>query len=306
LKALITGVQGQDGHYLSRLLLDKDYEVVGTRRGNDDPLRDPPGVEVVFGDVSDAFGILDLIEREQPNEVYNLAAITHVGDSFSAMAVASAVNYNGACNVAAACARTGAKFYQASTSELFGDSPPPQDESTPMRPRSPYAVAKLGAYWATRNFRDRGLFACNGILFNHESPLRGDGFVTQKVAKGVAAISRGEIEYIELGNLNAKRDWGHATDFVEAMWLMMQQPISDDYVVATGEMRSIGELCDVAFHYVGIRDWGKHVRVNPRFFRPLEVEQLCGEPAKIARLGWKPKVSFDQLVKEMVDAALER
>ena len=182
MKALITGVQGQDGWYLSEFLVSKGYEVVGTRRSVEDPRLNPPDIRVVYGDVSDAFGTLELIEKERPDEIYNLAAITHVADSFSAQAVASAVNYNGACNVLAAAARTGAKVYQAPTSELFGSSPPPQNEQTPMCPRSPYAVAKLGAYWATINARERGLFACQGVLFNHESPRRTPGFVTQKVA----------------------------------------------------------------------------------------------------------------------------
>jgi GDPmannose 4,6-dehydratase len=305
MKALITGVQGQDGFYLSEFLLDKGYEVVGTRRSVEDPRLNPPGVRVVYGDVSDAFGMLELIEQERPDEIYNLAAITHVADSFSAQAVASAVNYNGACNVIAAGARVGAKVYQASTSELFGSSLPPQCESTVMRPRSPYAVAKLGAYWATVNARDRGLYACQGILFNHESPRRTPGFVTQKVAMAVADIRKGKADHITLGNLDACRDWGHAADYVRAMWMIMQQEVPDDYVVATGVMRSVRELCEVAFSCAGL-DYREHVRTSDEFKRPLEVEKLCGDPSKVKSIGWLPQVSFQEMIEEMVDAAFER
>ena len=304
MKALITGVQGQDGHYLSQLLLEEGHEVIGTRRATEDERRNPPGVRVVYGDVSDAFGILELIEREQPDEIYNLAAITHVGDSFSAMAVASAVNYNGACNVLAAGSRIGAGVYQASTSELFGSSKPPQNEETPMCPRSPYAVAKLGAYWATKHFREKGTFACQGILFNHESPKRTPGFVTQKVARGVAAIVRKRANHITLGNLNAARDWGHAKDFCRAMIKIMRHDLPDDFVVATGEMRTVADLCETAFRYVGM-DWREYVRTSDQYLRPLEVEKLCGDAGKArAVLGWKPEITFDAMIAEMVEAAL--
>lgn len=306
MKALITGVQGQDGWYLSEFLTAKGYEVVGTRRSTSDPTRDPPGVRVEYGDVSDAYCILELIEREAPDEIYNLAAMTHVADSFSAQAVASAVNYNGACNVLNAAKRIGAKVYQASTSELFGASGPPQNEGTPMCPRSPYAIAKLGAYWAVRNARERGLFACQGILFNHESPRRTPGFVSQKVALGVAGIVAGRADSIVLGNLDAKRDWGHARDYVEAMWLMMQHETPDDFVIATGKMHSVSELCAAAFGHVGM-DWREYVYTSRDHYRPLDVEALCGDPSKAeAILGWKPKCTFGELIVEMVDAALER
>ncbi len=304
MKALITGVQGQDGFYLSDFLLSKGYEVVGTRRSVEDPRLNPPGIRVVYGDVADACGMLELIEDERPDEIYNLAAITHVADSFSAQAIASAVNYNGACNVLAAARRTGAKVYQASTSELFGSSAPPQNEDTPMRPRSPYAVAKLGAYWATRNMRDRGMFACQGILFNHESPRRTPGFVTQKVARAVADIHKGLADHVTLGNLDACRDWGHAADFVRAMWLIMQQEVPDDYVIATGEMRSVRDLCKVAFAAADM-DYRDYVRTSKAFHRPLEVERLCGDPTKARSIGWAPTVSFEAMVKEMVDAAIQ-
>ena len=303
MRALITGVCGQDGWYLSRFLLGKGYEVIGTRRGNEEPKEEPPGVNVVFGDVSDAQSIREVVEKYKPDEIYNLAAITHVGDSFSAMATSFQINAVGAANCLDAAARSGAKFYQASTSELFGDSEPPQSETTQMRPRSPYAVAKLAAYWLTKNYRERGVFAVNGILFNHESPRRGGGFVTQKVARAAARIKQGKQFRLVLGNPTAHRDWGHAEDFVEAMWLMMQQPKSDDYVVATGKTRSIMELCRVAFEHVDL-DWHDFVDFSDEFRRPLEVERLRGDPTKIKALGWQPRISFETMIKEMVDAAL--
>lgn len=303
MKALITGVNGQDGWYLSEFLLGKGYEVVGTRRGNEEPAESPAGIRVVYGDVQDAACIRQLIDDESPDEVYNLAAITHVGDSFSAMAACFAINAVGAANCLDPCARRGIKYYQASTSELFGDSRPPQSETTLMRPRSPYAVAKLAAHWLTRNYRERGVFAVSGILFNHESVRRGGGFVTQKVARAVARIARGDQSFVMLGNLNAKRDWGHAKDFVRGMWMMMQQPTPDDYVLATGEMRSVGELCEVAFSHAGL-DWRKHVRVSDELCRPLEVEQLCGDARKARAIGWEPEISFERMIHEMVDHAM--
>ena len=305
MKALITGIAGQDAWYLSRFLLGKGYEVVGTRRGNEEPTESPEGVRVVYGDVADSTCMRDLIEKERPDEVYNLAAVTHVGDSFSAMAACFQINATGCANVLDAAARTGAKFYQASTSELFGDTPPPQSEASEMRPRSPYAVAKLSSYWLTKNYRERGVFAVNGILFNHESPRRGGGFVTQKVCRAVAAIKRGEADHVTLGNLDAMRDWGHADDYVRGMWLMLQQDKPDDYVLATGEMRSIRDLCSTAFGHVGL-DYRDYVRTSPEFFRPLEVERLCGDPSKMRAIGWEPRITFDAMIKEMVDVALER
>lgn len=305
MKAFITGICGQDAWYLSELLLSKGYEVVGTRRGNEEQGESPPGVEVVFGDVSDALCMRDLIEKHKPDEIYNLAAITHVGDSFSAMAASFAVNAVGAANCLDGGARIGAKVYQASTSELFGSTPPPQSETSLLQPRSPYAVAKLSAYWLTKNYRERGVYAAQGILFNHESPRRGGGFVTQKVARAVADIYHGKADHVTLGNLDACRDWGHARDYVAAMHLIMQQDKPDDYVVATGEMHSVREMCDVAFSRVGL-DYRDYVRTSSEFRRPLEVEQLCGDPSKIKAIGWKPEVTFEALIREMVDAALER
>jgi GDPmannose 4,6-dehydratase len=305
MKALVTGCTGQDGWYLSKLLSKKGYEVVGTRRGNEEPAESPPWCRVVYGDVSDALCIRSLVEDEKPDEIYNLAAITHVGDSFSAIAASFQINAVGAANCLDAASRIGAKFYQASTSELFGDSLPPQSEATPMCPRSPYAVAKHAAYWLTKNYRERGVFACNGILFNHESPRRGGGFVTQKVARAVADIVRGKAGKVVLGNLDAMRDWGHAEDFCSAMHLIMQQPNPGDYVVATGEMRSIRDLCQVAFGHVGL-DYKDFIYTSPEFCRPLEVPALCGDPTRIKALGWKPKWTFDAMIKDMIDVALER
>jgi GDPmannose 4,6-dehydratase len=304
-KALITGVCGQDGFYLSELLLSKGYEVVGTRRGNEEPAEQPAGIEVVFGDVSDALCMRELIERHKPDEIYNLAAITHVGDSFSAMAASFQVNAVGAANCLDAGARIGAKVYQASTSELFGSTAPPQSETSLLQPRSPYAVAKLAAYWLTKNYRERGVYAAQGILFNHESPRRGGGFVTQKVARGVADIVKGRAKSLTLGNLEACRDWGHAEDYVRAMWLILQQDKPDDYVVATGEMRSVRDMCRVAFSYVGL-DYRDYVLTSEANFRPLEVEKLCGDPSKVKALGWAPSISFERMMEEMVDVALER
>lgn len=304
-KALITGISGQDAYYLSKLLLSKGYEVVGTRRGNEEPSEAPSGVRTVYGDVQDTCCMRDLIEKERPHEVYNLAAVTHVGDSFSAMAACFQINAVGCANVLDASARVGAKFYQASTSELFGDTPPPQSEASEMRPRSPYAVAKLSAYWLTKNYRERGVFAATGVLFNHESPRRGGGFVTQKVCRAVADILAGRTDHVTLGNLDAMRDWGHAEDYVRGMWMIMQQSKPDDYVLATGEMRSIRDLCSTAFGYVGL-DYRDYVRTSPEFFRPLEVEKLCGDASKARSIGWKPEITFEQMIHEMVDHAMER
>ena len=302
MKALITGVCGQDGWYLAELLNSKGYEVVGTRRGGAEDKETPPDIRCVYGDVTDAMCVRDLVEREQPDEIYNLAAVTHVGESFSAMATCFDVNARGVANCLDAAARVNAKFYQASTSELFGDSVPPQNEQSPMRPRSPYAVAKLAGYWLTRNYRERGLFAVNGILFNHESPRRGVGFVTQKVVQAAVAIKRGRQQTVTLGNLDAARDWGHAQDFVRGMWQFMQQAGPDDYVLATGSMRTVRDLCRVAFDCVGL-DWQEHVRVSDEFRRPLEVERLQGDASKARAIGWEPEIGFEDMIAEMIDAA---
>jgi GDPmannose 4,6-dehydratase len=299
-KALITGVCGQDGHYLAKHLLELGYEVIGTRRGNEEP--SVPGVKLVYGDVNDAACITDLMMDHQPDEVYNLAALTHVGDSFKSVSAVMQTNAVGAANVIHAAYQVEAKVYQASTSELFGSTPPPQNELTPMSPRSPYGVAKLAAYWMIRHYRERGMHATNGILFNHESPKRGGGFVTQKIARGAAAIKLGKAKELILGNLDAKRDWGHAEDFCKGMHLLMQNP-ADDYVLATGEMHSVREFCDIAFTNLGM-NYKDYVKVSQEFFRPTEVNALCGDSSKARKLGWKPQISFTELVQEMVDMAI--
>jgi GDPmannose 4,6-dehydratase len=242
------------------------------------------------------------VESYKPDEVYNLAALTHVGDSFGAVAATMQTNAVGAANVLDASFRVGAKFYQASTSELFGSSPPPQSELTPLQPQSPYGVAKLAAFWMVRNYRARGMWATNGILFNHESPRRGGGFVTQKVCRAVADIVNKRADHVTLGNLDATRDWGHAKDFCRGMWLLMQNA-PDDYVLATGQTYSIRELCDVAFSYVDL-DYRDYVKTDTMFYRPLEVHALRGDSSKARALGWKPEISFVDMVHEMVEAAL--
>lgn len=301
MKALITGVCGQDGYYLSRYLLSIGYEVIGTRRGNEGP-DVPRGTKLVYGDINDAACIQALMKEYMPDEVYNLAALTHVGDSFKSVSAVMQTNAVGAANVIHAASQIAAKVYQASTSELFGSTPPPQNEATPMSPRSPYGVAKLAAYWMIRHYRERGVHATNGILFNHESPRRGGGFVTQKIARAVAAIKVGKQNELRLGNLDAKRDWGHAEDYCKGMHLLMQHE-PDDYVLATGQMHTVREFCDMAFKRVGMsyQDW---VKVDPQFYRPLEVNALCGDASKARKLGWKPEISFEELVSEMVDMAL--
>lgn len=303
--ALVTGATGQDGRYLVSLLRDKGYVVHGIapRSAQDRAL---PDCEIHYGDITDGAFVSRLMDAVCPQEVYNLAAMSHVGESFKCPAHAFRVNAEGAVNVLDAAYRVGAKFYQASTSELFGDSPAPQNEDTPMRPRSPYACAKLGAYWAVRTYRERGMFAANGILFNHESTLRGKDFVTQKVARGVAEIRAGLRKEIRLGNLHARRDWGHAKDYVRGMWLIMQQEEPDDYVLATGITRTVTDLLDVAFRYIGIDEWIPFVRDDQQMWRPVEVEHLKGDATKAReRLDWKPVISFESMIHEMIDAATE-
>jgi GDPmannose 4,6-dehydratase len=278
-----------------------DYRVIGTRRGNAREV--PPEVEVVYGDVTDSLCIRELADKYRPDEIYNLAGLSHVGDSFQAMAAVFHVNATGAANCLDAAARIGAKFYQASTSEMFGSTEPPQSETSLMQPRSPYAVAKLSAYWLTRNYRERGVFAAQGILFNHESPRRPAAFVTQKVCKAVADIVKGKADHVTLGNLDACRDWGHAKDYVRAMWTILQAEKPDDYVVATGQMRSVRDLCKEAFGHVGL-DYRKHVVTSDAMRRPLEVEKLCGDAAKIRALGWEPEITFEQMIRDMMEEAL--
>jgi GDPmannose 4,6-dehydratase len=335
--ALITGITGQDGAYLAKLLLDKGYIVHGVKRRSssfntgrvDDLYVDPHERETRFfmhyGDQTDSTNLIRLIQEHQPSEIYNLAAQSHVHVSFETPEYTANADGIGTLRLLEAVRILGIKdqvrFYQASTSELYGKvQEVPQRETTPFYPRSPYAAAKLYAYWITVNYREAyGMHASNGILFNHESPLRGETFVTRKITRAVAAIEQGLQEKLYLGNIDAQRDWGHARDFVRGMWLMLQQPIPGDYVIATGEMHSVREFVERAFAHVGRTiEWrgkgadeagidkatGKDlVRIDPRYFRPTEVEQLLGDASKAYKvLGWKPETSFAALVNEMMEA----
>jgi GDPmannose 4,6-dehydratase len=319
-RALITGITGQDGSYLAELLLAKGYEVFGIIRRSSsfntsridhiyqDPHESGRRLKLVYGDLNDASSLNKILRDVQPHEIYNLGAQSHVRVSFDVPEYTAEVGALGAVRLLEAIRETGIKprFYQASSSELFGKAREiPQRETTPFHPRSPYAAAKLYAYWITVNYRESyGLYACNGILFNHESPRRGETFVTRKITRAAAAIKLGRQEKLFLGNLDAKRDWGYAPDFVEAMWLMLQQDAPDDYVIATGETHSVRELLDEAFGRVGL-DWQKYVEVDARYFRPAEVDVLIGDPTKAReKLGWQPKVGFTELVHIMVDADL--
>jgi GDPmannose 4,6-dehydratase len=318
-KALITGVTGQDGSYLAELLLDKGYEVHGlVRRSStfntkriDHLYVDPhdPGARFFlhYGDLTDSGQLSHLVYNIQPHEIYHLGAQSHVRVSFDMPEFTGDVTGLGVTRILEAIRHSGitTRFYQASSSELFGASPPPQNETTPMRPQSPYAVAKLYAYWMVRNYRQAyGLFAVNGILFNHESPRRGETFVTRKISRAVARIKLGLQQKLYLGNLEARRDWGYAPDYVEAMWLMLQQETPEDLVIATGESHSVREFLDEAFSYLDL-DWRQYVEIDPRYFRPLEVESLCGDACLAQeRLRWKPKVGFKDLVRLMVDAEM--
>jgi GDPmannose 4,6-dehydratase len=315
--ALITGITGQDGAYLAQLLLAKGYEVAGLapRRSTDTSwrLRElgiDRHVRSVDGDVCDLASVLRGIEESQANEVYNLAAQSFVGTSWKQPLLTGQVTGLGAANVleAVRLAGGGIRFYQASTSELFGlIQAERQDETTPFYPRSPYGVAKLYAHWMTINYRESfGMHASTGILFNHESPLRGIEFVTRKVTDGVARIKHGKQDKLHLGNIDARRDWGFAGDYVDAMWRMMQQEKGDDYVVATGRTTTVRDMCRIAFGHVGLNH-EDHVVVDPRFFRPAEVDVLLGNPAKAqARLGWTATTTLEQLITMMVDADMRR
>ena len=317
-KALITGITGQDGSYLAELLLLKGYEVHGIIRrastfntGRLDPIYEDPHsgrtkLFLHYGDLSDASALSRLIDRVQPDEIYNLAAQSHVRVSFDGPEYTTDITATGAVRLLEAIRETGVKprFYQASSSEIFGKVQEiPQTERTPFYPRSPYGCAKVYAHWITVNYRESyGLFACNGILFNHESPRRGETFVTRKITRAVAHILAGLQNKLYLGNLDAKRDWGYAKEYVEAMWLMLQQDKPEDYVIATNETHSIREFLDAAFGSVGL-DWKKHVEIDPRYYRPAEVDLLIGDYNKARRqLGWAPKTKFADLVKLMVEA----
>lgn len=284
--------------------MEKGYEVYGIVRRTSQPKSIPAGISVVEGDVTDP-GIANTIAEIGPQEIYHLAAMSHVGESFKIPRTTFEINALGTLNVLEGAKACGAKFYQASTSELFGQSLPPQSETTAFWPRSPYGVSKLAAYWLTVNYREAyGLHASNGILFNHESPIRGIDFVTRKVCLAVARIHYGLQDSVILGNLEAKRDWGHAADFVEAMWLMVQQEKPGDYVVATGEVRSIKDLLSEAFKHIGVSDWSPYVETSDKYYRPADVDCLIGDSSKIRALGWKPKYTFEQMIKEMVDCEL--
>ncbi|WP_420120199.1 GDP-mannose 4,6-dehydratase [Nakamurella sp.] len=318
-RALITGVTGQDGLYLAELLLGKGYEVFGLVRGQNNPKRElveqqVPGVQIVTGDLTDLSSLMRAMTTAAPDEVYNLGAISFVAYSWENARLTSEVTGLGVLNMLEATRLysgddlSRVRFYQASSSEMFGKvQQVPQSEATLLWPRSPYGVAKVYGHYMTINYRESyGMHASSGILFNHESPRRGPEFVTRKISRAVARISLGLQDSISLGNLDAKRDWGFAGDYVDAMWRMLQAPAGDDYVVATGETHSIREYLDIAFARVGIDDWSDLVVVDPRFFRPAEVDLLIGDATKArTELGWEPQVSFPELVTMMVDADLD-
>ena len=337
--ALITGVTGQDGAYLAEFLLDKGYEVHGIKRRSSlfntdridhlyqDPHESMRRFILHYGDMTDSMSLTRIIQQVQPDEIYNLAAQSHVAVSFEEPEYTANSDALGTLRLLEAIRILGlekkTRFYQASTSELYGlVQETPQRETTPFYPRSPYGVAKLYAYWITVNYREAyGMFSCNGILFNHESPLRGETFVTRKMTRALARIRLGLQDCVYLGNLDARRDWGHARDYVEAQWLMLQQPQAEDFVIATGEQHSVREFCDAAAAELGMKlEWrGRSVdekgfdqdgncvvAVDPRYFRPAEVETLLGDPGKArAKLGWSPRVGFRELVAEMVKADLQ-
>ena len=314
-RAIITGVTGQDGSYLAELLLDRGYEVVGVTRRLSAPnhwriehLLDR--IELRPADLLDQLSLIRLIEDVRPHELYNLAAMSFVPASWDQPLLTGEYNAQGVTRVLEAIrqADTSIRVYQASSSEMFGKvRETPQTEATPFYPRSPYGVSKVFAHYVTVNYREsHGLFAVSGILFNHESPRRGLEFVTRKVTRGAARIKRGLTDTLSLGNLDARRDWGFAGDYVRAMWLMLQQDRADDYVIATGTSHSVRELVEVAFSHAGL-DWREHVRTDPALLRPAEVDHLIGDPAKAeTTLGWRPSVDFEGLVRMMVDADLER
>jgi GDPmannose 4,6-dehydratase len=318
-RALLTGITGQDGAYLAQLLLGKGYEVHGvirrsSHRGVEDHrlrwLGIADRVTLHDGDLCDLSSLLRVVQEVQPDEIYNLAAQSYVASSWRQPVLTANVTGVGVANMLEAMriAAPGARFYQASSSEMYGlIQQPTQSEKTPFYPRSPYAVAKLYGHWITINYRESfDLHASSGILFNHESPLRGVEFVTRKVTSGVARIKLGMANELRLGNIDAKRDWGHAHDYVRAMWLMLQQDTPDDYVVATGVTTTVRDMCRIAFDHAGL-DMEKHVVIDPAFYRPAEVDVLLGDAAKAkAKLGWEPQIALDQLIREMVDADLAR
>jgi GDPmannose 4,6-dehydratase len=319
-KALITGITGQDGSYLAELLLQKGYTVHGLiRRAStfntgriehlyQDPHQENARLFLHYGDLSDSSQLTNLIYSVRPDEVYHLGAQSHVMVSFEIPEYTGDITGLGTIRLLEAIRKSGiqARFYQASSSEMYGDAPFPQNETTPFRPRSPYAAAKVYSYWLANNYREGyGLFACNGILFNHESPRRGETFASRKITRAVARIKLGLQEKVFMGNLEARRDWGYAPEYVEAMWLMLQQDRPEDYVIATGEAHSVREFLEEAFGFVGL-DWKQYVDIDRRYFRPTEVDCLIGDASKAReRLGWEPRLRFKDLVKIMVKADLE-
>jgi len=333
-KALITGVTGQDGSYLSELLLEKGYEVYGLRRRssvfNEERVNGikKDNFHLLYGEMTDSLNLLRIVKEVEPDEIYNLAAQSHVGTSWKIPEYTVDTDALGVMRILEAIRILGLKtrFYQASTSELFSGDPSttPQNENTPFEPQSPYGISKLFGYWITRAYRKGyGMFCCNGILFNHESPRRGENFVTRKITLAASRISLGLQEKLELGNLNAKRDWGHAKDYVEMMWRMLQADTAEDYVISTGKNHSVREFCEIAFEKLGFdlrwegegveekgidKKTGKAlVEVNPEFFRPKDVEELLGDPSKAKeKLGWTPNISFQELVEEMVESDLKK
>jgi GDPmannose 4,6-dehydratase len=323
-RALLTGITGQDGSYLAELLLSKGYEVHGIVRRSStfntdridhlylDPHESGARLFLHYGDLADGTGLRRILEKAVPDEVYNLGAQSHVRVSFDQPEYTADVDGTGTLRLLEALrdatggARERVRFYQAGSSEMFGSAPPPQSEKTAFHPRSPYAVSKLAAHWYAVNYRESyGMFIANGILFNHESPRRGETFVTRKITRAAARIKLGLQEKLFLGNLEAKRDWGFAGDYVEAMWRMLQRDQPDDYVVATGASYSVRAFVEATFDHFGL-DWSRHVEIDPRYFRPAEVDHLHGDASKAAdALGWRPRVGFDALVKMMADHDLE-
>jgi GDPmannose 4,6-dehydratase len=323
-RALITGITGQDGAFLADYLIKKGYQVFGIVRRNSlmpksriDHLQEvgeyaTESLQLEYGDLSDGSALRRLVFKIAPNEVYNLGAQSHVRISFDQAEYTSDVVYVGALRLLEVIREysdhTGEmiRFYQASSSEMFGNRPPPQNEETPFEPRSPYAVAKAAAFWTTVNFREAyGLHASNGILFNHESELRGENFVTRKITRSAGRIKVGLQKRLVLGNLEAKRDWGYAKDYVDAMWRMLQKDRPDDYVISTGQSHSVRDFLSAVFTYVDL-DWEQYVEIDQRYFRPTEVDELCGDNSKAQQeLGWKPTTTFDELVKKMTEHDLE-
>jgi GDPmannose 4,6-dehydratase len=313
--ALITGITGQDGSYLAELLLENGYKVFGLRRRTSVPIMEniehiKDEIEFIDGDLLDLASMIAAVKKANPDEVYNLGAQSFVGTSWEQPILTGQVTGIGVTNIleAARIVKPEARFYQASSSEMFGKVvETPQKETTPFYPRSPYGVAKVYGHWITINYRESfDMYACSGILFNHESPRRGVEFVTRKVTDAAARIKLGLQKELRMGNLDAKRDWGFAGDYVKVMWLMLQQDKPDDYVVATGETHTVQELVEIAFGHVGL-NWQDHVVIDPRFVRPAEVDLLLGDPTKAKKkLGWELKVSFEQLVKMMVDSDLTK